>query len=375
MRTTASFRVFADTPSERAVSRARWLTREGRHSDAERAYREVIAEQPELQAGWAEYFELLRAQGRAADAFTVARAAEAQFPHSAFPLALAGAALIELGRFRAALAALERAVERDPDFGLVWHELGVAAYRLGDRNRALLALDRAFALEPHTDTLRLRGTILREGARYAAAEVAFEAAAEAAEHHEQRSEAEHEIASTRRYAFYSPRRPEELSPAERWFADTGTVVLTPRPGPVAPSDDVLIAAMRELAQDRGWEFGQVIAIGPPLPCWQQLARAVGAPLVARAALDPAQIPLVVAPRSFPAPPGWASAAANILTANAGLLFVLEQPAETPAKADADVVGVLTDGGRRRPRMPDTAHAMSEAQHPAVRCAGRRLSPL
>ncbi len=373
MRTTASYRIFADGPGERGVSRARWLAREGRYADAESAYRDAIAQHPEFQAGWAEYFELLRGQGRAADGLTVAHAAEAQFPASGFPLALAGAALIELGRFRAALAALERAVELEPNLALVWHELGVAAHRLGDPNRALLALDRAFALEPHTDTLRLRGRILRDAGRYAAAEVSFEAAAEAAEHHEQRIEAQREAAATRRHAFYAPRRPDDLSPAERWFAETGAVVLTPRPGPVAPSDEVLVAALRELAADRGWRFGQVVALGAARASGPRLAAAFDAPLVEPAALDPAAIPLVVAPTCLPADPAWAAAAARVLDAAAGLLFVFEHPAEATAAVDADIVGVLTDGGRRRTRMPDSAHAMSEAQHPAARCADRRLS--
>src|SRR2546421_691447 len=109
----------------------------------------------------------------------------------------------------------ERAVEGGPGLALVWPELGYAAYRLGNPDRALLALDRAFALEPHTETLKLRGRILREAGRYAAAEVAFEAAAQAAEHREQREEAEREIATTRRYGFYAPRRPDQLSRAER----------------------------------------------------------------------------------------------------------------------------------------------------------------
>src|SRR5439155_866194 len=124
----------------------------------------------------------------------------------------------------------EQAVEFDPDLGLVWHELGYAAYRLGDPNRALLALDRAFALEPHTETLRLRGRILRDAGRYQAAEVAYEGAAQAAEHREQRVAAEREIAATRRYAFYAPRRPDGLTPAERWFAETGTGVLADAAG-------------------------------------------------------------------------------------------------------------------------------------------------
>src|SRR2546426_216733 len=246
------------------------------------------------------------------------------------------------------------------------------AYRLGDRNRALLALDRAFALEPHTETLRLRGRILRDAGRYQAAEVAFEGAAQAAEHGEQREEAEREIASTRRYVFYAPRRPDQLSPAERWFADTGTVVLTPDAGPVAPSDAVLVKAFFEVARDSGWRFGQVVALGPALPAWEELARSLHAPLVARTAFDPEATPLVVAERPLGADSNWAQLGAAVRQRGSGLTFVLEHPAEDPAEAGADVIGVLTDAGQRRLRMPNPAHAMSEAQHPAARCAGRRL---
>src|SRR5712692_617281 len=210
MRTTASFELFPDAPSERAIARARYLVREGRAADAEQAYRDVLAEHPDLKSGWAECFELLRDQGRREDALRLAEGARAQFGDQAFALALKGAALIELERYREALATLE---------------LGFAAFRLGDKNRALLALDRAFALEPHTETLRLRGRILRDAGRYQAAEVAFEGAAQAAEHADQRTGAEREIAVTQRYAFYAPRRPDELAPAERWFAETGAVVL------------------------------------------------------------------------------------------------------------------------------------------------------
>src|SRR6266568_3500568 len=261
MRTTASYDLFPDAPSERAMARARYLAREGRVADAEKAYRDVLREHPDLKSCWAECFELLRSHGRTEDALRLAEGARAQFGDSAFALALKGAALIDLERYREALGMLERALEFDPDLAVVWHELGYAAFRLGDRNRALLALDRAFALEPHTETLRLRGRILRDGGRYQAAEVAYEGAAQAAEHREQREAAERDIAATRRYAFYAPRRPDALTPAERWFAETGTVVLAPDEGRDAPDDAALAAAFLDLAHDSGWHFGQIVALG------------------------------------------------------------------------------------------------------------------
>src|SRR6059036_2590194 len=296
MRTTASYDLFPDAPSERAMARARYLAREGRIADAEQAYRDVLAAHADLKPCWAECFELLRQQGRSADALQLAEGARAQFGDSAFPLALKGAALIELERYREALGTLEQAVESDPDLALVWHELGYAAFRLGDRNRALLALDRAFALEPHTETLRLRGRILRDAGRYQAAEVAYEGAAQAAEHAEQRAAAEREIAATRRYAFYAPRRPDGLTPAERWFAETGSVVLAAAAGGDVPDDATLVHAFLDLASDSGWRFGQVVTVGPALPAWQALARSLNAPLVAPIAFDPEAAPLVVAER-------------------------------------------------------------------------------
>src|SRR6266513_677471 len=271
MRTTASYDLFPDARSERALARARWLAREGRIRDAQYAYDDLLAAQPELKACWAEYFELLRSSGRGAEALELADRARGTFGETGFSLTLRGAALTELGRYPEALAELDRAVEVDPDFALVWHELGYAAYKLGDRNRALLALDRAFALEPHTDTLKLRGQILRDAGRYQAAEVAFEGAAQAAEHAEQRQDAEREILVTRRYSSHTTRRPDDLSPAERWFADTGAVVLARTPGPVAPSDETLVATFAEVAVNCDWHFGQVILLGPEFPACNDLA--------------------------------------------------------------------------------------------------------
>src|SRR6266566_2725149 len=373
MRTTASYELFPDAPSERAMARARYLVREGRVADAEKAYRELLAAHPDLKAGWAECFELLRGQGRSEDALRLAEAARAQFGDSAFSLALKGAALIELTRYREALATLEQALEFDPDLALVWHEVGYAAFRLGDRNRALLALDRAFGLEPHTETLRLRGRILRDAGRYQAAEVAYEGAAQAAEHAEQRVAAEREIAATRRYAFYAPRRPDGLTPAERWFAETGTVVLASDEATTVPDDASLAAALVDLARDSGWRFGQVVALGPALPVWRTMADALGAPLVTHTGFDPAACPLVVAQRPQPADAAWSTLTTAVAEHATGLVFALEHTAEPSAPGiGADVIGVLADAAGRRSRGVNVPHALSEAQHPAGRLANRRL---
>src|SRR5438876_5779331 len=374
MRTTASYDFFPDARGERALARARWLAREGRARDAQSAYDDLLAAKPELKVAWAEYFELLPANGRGEDALQLADRARAIFGDTGFAFTLRGAALTELGRYQEALVELDRAVEADPDLALVWHELGYAAYKLGDRNRALLALDRAFALEPHTDTLKLRGQILREAGRYQAAEVAFEGAAQAAEHAEQRADADREIATTRRYGSYTPRRPEDLTAAERWFADTGSVVLASTPGPVAPSDETIVATFAEVAANCGWHFGQVILLGPEFPASTDLAERVGAALVTPAAPDLAACPLIVGLRPLPADRTWNGIVGRLTSQQIGLVFGLEHPAEIAAGVTTDVIGVLTDGGTRRERAPNPVQAVTEAQHPGARLAGRRLRP-
>ena len=373
MRKSASFNLFPDAPTERAMVRARWLASEGRVSDAESAYRDVLEHHPEVKDCWAEFLELLRREGRLADALQLAEAALAQFGEGGFAHTLRGAVLVDLGRYREALAALERALEHDPDLALAWHELGLAAHRLGDGNRALLALDRAFALEPHTAPLKLRGRVLRDAGRYPAAEVAFEGAAEAAELLEQRAEALAEILATRRYAFYAPRRPADLAPAERWFADTGTVVLAAEPGTDVPGDDSLVTAFLQLVRDRSWRFGQLVIVGPSLPVWLTLAAGLGAPLVTPAGFDPAATPLVTAIRPLPADPAWRRLT-EAAAAGPGLVFVLDHPEDGTDPVRVDVIGILTAKGQRPPRRHGLARALSEAQHPAARCGRAPVVP-
>jgi tetratricopeptide (TPR) repeat protein len=225
MFTTAQFRVFTSEPNEKALIRPRHLLRDGDRTQAEAAYLEVLASDPELKAAWAEYFQLLRAEGRFDDALELAERAAETFGGDAFSGALKGAALVEMGRLRPALKYLQASAEQDPDFGMVWHEMGYAAYRLGEYTHALIALDRAFALDPRSGTLHLRGKILRSSGQYLASEVAFAGAAEAAEFPEQRTEAERQMSVTRRYGHFG-RRPAELADHERWFAEEGTVILT-----------------------------------------------------------------------------------------------------------------------------------------------------
>jgi Tfp pilus assembly protein PilF len=369
MRTTASFEIFPDEPSERELSRARWLRRQGQFDQAETAYRTVIQRQPGLRTGWMEYFDLLRSTGKTARALTVASEAERRFAAEAFPLALKAAALIEQGKFRHALQALELAVERDPNLALTWHELGYAAYRLGDRDRALLALDRAFALEPHTETLLLRGRILRDAGEFFAAEVAFEAAAHSATHDDQRAEALWEIDITRRFGAFTPRRPRELTLPERWFARHGAVVLASAPGGGAPTTRDLVATMVDLVHDRMWSFGQLLAVESD-PAWEPLIESLHLPVAPPTEIDVDRIPLLIAQRPAVGDAAWAAARAQIDATRRGTTFVAWHPLETAP--DVDIVGGLEQSGEPLPLLPNAAGALVMAQHPGARVAGRSL---
>jgi hypothetical protein len=88
-------------------------------------------------------------------------------------------------------------------------------------------------------------------------------------------------------------------------------------------------------------------------------------------LDPAAVPLIVAPQPLTGDPAWDAAVRTVESRNAGCVFVLEQAGTGPARAD--VVGVLTDDGVRRTGTPSPSHALTEAQHPAARLAPRRLA--
>src|SRR5256885_10115712 len=131
MRTTAEYELFPDAPSERALARARWLAREGRVTEAADAYRAVLASHPLLKPCWAEYFELLRRGGRAADALRVAEGAAAQFGESAVALTLKGAAPTEPRRYREAPSLLDQTGGSGPPLPLLLPEPGDAAHPPG----------------------------------------------------------------------------------------------------------------------------------------------------------------------------------------------------------------------------------------------------
>jgi len=346
MRFTSSFAVFRYGPGEKVLAKARWFSREDKPAEAEQEYLQALTSDPDLRAGWLELFELLRVNERHAEALDLARRAEAHFgPDAAMPLAIKGAALAELGRTREAVEALEASIERDGNLALAWHELAYAAYRAGEYSRALLVLDRAFSLEPHTDTLLLRGRILREAGQYDAAEVAFEGAHQSAEHDPPRREAEREILATRRAAALGKRRPRDFSARERVFAELGAVLLDGGTGALANGDDRAIrdllagciGAFARLAAAIGWPVTACCSVLPKDgPLVEAVGRAVGIPVLPIGSVDGEDRPLLVTVHGDGEE--WRKQLARLDRWKSGYTFALTQPAGT---ADAaDVIGTL-----------------------------------
>ena len=359
MRLTSSFAVFRVQPGEESLAKARWLVREDKAAEAEQAYRAVLATDPDLRAGWLELFELLRRAGRFHDALELAMRAESHFgPDSAMPRAIKGAALAELGRTRDAILALEEAIERDGNLALAWHELAYAAFRSGEYARALLVLDRAFALEPHTDTLMLRGHILRAAGQYDAAEVAFEGAHQSAEHDVPRREAEREIWAARRAAALGGKKPRQFDARQRAFADLGAVLLDPAADAPAPTTHAVPALLSAclgtlvgLVDAMRWRpavCGGVTAADAAVA--DAVARAIGAHTVPIAALDPADRPLIITLWNGPSGAGtggksgreWDRQLARLERWRSGWSFALAQ--DPDAGETADVIGTLRSTG-------------------------------
>jgi tetratricopeptide (TPR) repeat protein len=366
MFSTGQYRVFSGEHSDRILSRPRRLLHEGRAQDADLAYRTVLEQEPDLRAAWLEYFGLLRHHHRFEDALDLSERAMSRFGDDALGPALRGAALVELGRYRDGLAALEEAAARDPNLGMVWHEAGYAAYRLGEYSRALMALDRAFALEPHSGTLHLRGKVLRQAGRYLAAEVSFEGAAEAAEFPEQRAEAERQVRVTRRYAAFPGQRPDNIPLPRRWFAETGAVPLTATSSVAPPTEGQLLDAFAQLTREQGWRFTCLISTDN-WEGWRRLSTALDIPLLDGLPSDPSPVPLLVARRPDGTDSRWSAANADLACLGRGVSLALQQVPDVEA---ADIFGVLVGAGGAACDLPFATEA---AQHPEGRLQRRVLS--
>jgi len=359
MRSTAQYRLFTPEPGARRLARARALSHEGRPQEAELAYRAVLTENANDRTAWSELFELFRGAGKYEDGLSTAEHAAAQFTGEAFPLALVGAAHVELGHWTEGLDWIQKAIALDPDLALAWHEAGYAAWKAGEHAQALMAVDRAFALDPHGATLDLRGRILRDAGRFLAAEVAFTGAAEAAEFNDQRRNAEKQIATTRRYAAYHGHRPSALPVHRRWFAESGCAILTAAGSEPPPNDGALINAFIEIAEEEGWRFTRIVT-GDEWHGWSPLHRL----LVADSLVD---LPLSVAKSPVDACKACRDIRDTISETGRGLSFVLSSP--YGLQAPVDIVGRIGDNGGGK---IDVAGALEMIRHPDGKLARRIL---
>src|SRR3970282_726692 len=88
MRLTSSFAVFRFDPGEKDLAKARWLGREGKVDAAQQEYRAALRRNPDTVAGWIELFELLRRDGRHAEALALAAEGRGAFgPGRGVPVA------------------------------------------------------------------------------------------------------------------------------------------------------------------------------------------------------------------------------------------------------------------------------------------------
>ena len=212
--------------------------------------------------------------------------------------------------------------------------------------------------------------ILRETGELYAATVAFEAALHSATHDEQRVEIEREVLVTQRFGDFAPRRPRDLTRAERWFAEHGAVVLAAATTGSAPTTEEIVEAFVSLARDRDWEFGQVVAVDCSTA--RTIAERLHVSCEPLDRIDVDRVPLVFAERRPEDHPHWQAAIDRVQTEGRGMILtVWHAIATTP---DADVVGGLEEDGQPLSLGIDPAHAIVMAQHPGARVATRELAP-
>jgi hypothetical protein len=104
-----------------------------------------------------------------------------------------------------------------------------------------------------------------------------------------------EIDFTRRLGAFAPRRLRQLTSGERWFAQTGAVIIASRSGEVAPTGDDLLEAFINLATDCDWQFGQILTADED-STWTALSKHFGTPATSLDEVEPDQVPLLIATR-------------------------------------------------------------------------------
>ncbi len=143
------------------------LHQQGKLSDAEKVYRNILRAKPKhFEAR--HLFGILRSQqGRAEEALDLIATVLETKPDHPDALYNRGNIFVQLERYEEALASYDAALALQPDNEEAHHNRGNVLYKLGRPDEALTAFDRALALQSnYTEALNSRGIVLERLQRY-----------------------------------------------------------------------------------------------------------------------------------------------------------------------------------------------------------------
>jgi predicted O-linked N-acetylglucosamine transferase (SPINDLY family) len=120
----------------------------GHLAEAERRYRQILAQQPQHAEAWHLLGALAAQVGQREVAVELIRRALAIEPNYPTALSNLGKILRDMGRYDEAIAACRQAIALDPNFAEAYSKLGVALRDQGRLEEAVVAFRQAIALEP-----------------------------------------------------------------------------------------------------------------------------------------------------------------------------------------------------------------------------------
>jgi Tfp pilus assembly protein PilF len=155
------------------------LCREGRRSEAERAFIELLRTNPENTGALRAVAEIYTATNRAGDALSLWRRLARVCPTDASILRQLGSALLADHAYVEAIDALRAAIAIEPGSARAYNNLGLAQLRAGDASAAADTLQTAVTLDPAYSLGHLNlGVALMSQGRATDAAAAFERALE-----------------------------------------------------------------------------------------------------------------------------------------------------------------------------------------------------
>jgi tetratricopeptide (TPR) repeat protein len=149
----------------------------GRLADAEWAYNQILAVDPEHCDCLHLLGVILRQRGKHSQALALIDLSLVKNPNNAFAWNNRGTVLNDLKRLDEAIASYDRALEIAPDFAFALSNRGAALYELKRLDEAAASYDRALAVQPdYVEALSNRGNALKELKRFDEALASFDRA-------------------------------------------------------------------------------------------------------------------------------------------------------------------------------------------------------